>query len=59
MMIGKKPMKREQEFEYQMEVARKVMRKDRQVLAALAKFDRTSKSPDWVEAGLKQNKTKN
>ena len=57
-MIGKKPMKREQEFEYQMEVASKVMLKDRRVLAALAKFDRTGKTPDWVEAGLKQNKIK-
>tara|TARA_R110002110_G_scaffold16936_19_gene72631 strand:- start:824 stop:1000 length:177 start_codon:yes stop_codon:yes gene_type:complete len=57
-MIGKKPMKREQEFEYQMEVASKVMVKDRRVLAALAKFDRTGKTPDWVEAGLKQNKIK-
>jgi len=59
MMIGKKPMKREQEFEYQMEVACKVMRKDRRALAALAKFDRTGQNPDWVEPGLKQNETKN
>ncbi len=52
-------MKPEEELEYQLEVARKVMRKDRRVLAALAEFDRTGKNPDWVEEGLKRKKSKN
>ena len=51
-------MKPEEEFEYQMEVARKVIRKDRRVLAALAEFDRTGKNPDWVEEGLKHKQSK-
>jgi hypothetical protein len=50
-------MKQEEEFEYQMKVGRKVMRKNRRVLAALAEFDRTGKNPDWVEAGLKEKKS--
>ncbi|MEH6828279.1 hypothetical protein [Parasphingorhabdus sp.] len=58
MSIDSKPMKPEQEFEYQMEVARKIMRKDSRVLAALAGFDRTGKNPAWVEEGLKQTKSK-
>jgi hypothetical protein len=49
-------MKQEEEFEYQMKVARKVMRKNRKVLAALAEFDRTGNNPAWVEEGLKQKK---
>ncbi|ASK86817.1 hypothetical protein [Sphingorhabdus sp. SMR4y] len=51
-------MNRSEEFEYQIEAARKVMRKDRRVLAALAEFDRTGKFPDWVEAELEQEKSK-
>ncbi|WP_156472222.1 hypothetical protein [Sphingorhabdus sp. M41] len=51
-------MKQEEEFEFQMAVARKVMRKDRRVLAALAEFDRTGKNSDWVKDGLKQKKLK-
>jgi hypothetical protein len=57
MFASRKPMKQEEEFGYQMQVARKVMRKDRKVLAALAEFDRTGKNPDWVEEGLKEKKS--
>ena len=58
MFAGSMPMRREaEEFEYQMEATRKVMRDRRRVLAALAEFDRTGKSPDWVEEGLKQKKS--
>tara|TARA_R110001606_G_scaffold59052_7_gene140687 strand:+ start:998 stop:1156 length:159 start_codon:yes stop_codon:yes gene_type:complete len=51
-------MNRPEKLEYQMEVALKVMREDRRVLAALAEFDRTGKYPDWVEVELKQEKSK-